>query len=66
MQAEISADGVPALVPDLACWWLGDEVCYADRGVPGLISVMHFTAQWANPGLGMGWLTMSGLGPIEF
>lgn len=41
--------------------------CAAQRGqVPGLISVMHFTAQWASPGWGMGWLTMGGLGPIEF
>jgi hypothetical protein len=52
VQAEISADIVLALAPDLACWVAGGGggVHCAKRGVPGLSSVMHFTARWASLG----------------
>lgn len=54
VQAEISADGVPALAPDLACWWLGGGVCCAERASPRAHLCHAFHCSVGKPGVGDG------------
>lgn len=68
VQAEITADQTQALLPDLACWVAEGGVRCAERGVLGLILVMHLRlpAHWARLGWGTNWVEVGGHGPIEF